>query len=290
MPLREKISGIRTALPAILKAKKYPLPWLLGAAGAGVLVLVLVAILVIVRWGGNGKDTTVVKGKPTTGPGKNRQADPLPSLVAAPPQALIPPGPAPPALGKEALRLVKNATAYLKVTQGNGTISEGSGFFALEPGLVFTNAHVLGMLSPSSLGPKDVEVVVHSGQKDEFQLCAQVLGVDRTTDLAILSVNHERQRWPTALAVDSTRDLTELQKVYVFGFPFGASLGKDITVGDSSISRMIKGPDGTVAQIQVNGGMNPGNSGGPVVDTRGVVVGVAVSILRGTQLNFAVPG
>jgi hypothetical protein len=78
--------------------------------------------------------------------------------------------------------------------------------------------------------------------------------------------------------------------VYVFGFPFGATLGPNITVSDSSISSLRKSPDGIVTQIQVNGGMNPGNSGGPLVDTRGVVVGVAVSIIRGTQINFAIPG
>jgi hypothetical protein len=42
--------------------------------------------------------------------------------------------------------------------------------------------------------------------------------------------------------------------------------------------------------VQVNGGMQPGNSGGPVVDNRGRVVGVAVSIIRNTQINFAIPG
>src|SRR5207237_165794 len=42
--------------------------------------------------------------------------------------------------------------------------------------------------------------------------------------------------------------------------------------------------------IQVNGGMHPGNSGGPVVDTRGDVVGVSVAIVKNTQINFAVPG
>ena len=44
------------------------------------------------------------------------------------------------------------------------------------------------------------------------------------------------------------------------------------------------------SQVQVNGGMNPGNSGGPVTDARGVVIGVSVSGIRGTQINFAIPG
>ena len=43
-------------------------------------------------------------------------------------------------------------------------------------------------------------------------------------------------------------------------------------------------------QVQVNGGIHPGNSGGPVVDSRGVVIGVSVAGIRGTTINFAVPG
>ena len=78
--------------------------------------------------------------------------------------------------------------------------------------------------------------------------------------------------------------------MYIFGFPFGSSLGKNITVSESSISSLRKDADGTVNQVQVNGGMEHGNSGGPVVDARGVVVGVAVSGYDGTQIKFAVPG
>ena len=46
----------------------------------------------------------------------------------------------------------------------------------------------------------------------------------------------------------------------------------------------------TWSQVQVNGGMHPGNSGGPVTDARGDVVGVSVAVIRGTQINFAIPG
>ncbi len=47
--------------------------------------------------------------------------------------------------------------------------------------------------------------------------------------------------------------------------------------------------NGFLKQVQVNGGMHPGNSGGPVTDARGAVVGVSVAIISGTQINFAVP-
>jgi hypothetical protein len=67
-------------------------------------------------------------------------------------------------------------------------------------------------------------------------------------------------------------------------------LGKNITVSTSAVSSLRKDADGLLEQVQVNGGMNPGNSGGPVVDAAGRVVGVAVAGIPGTQINFAVPG
>jgi S1-C subfamily serine protease len=74
-----------------------------------------------------------------------------------------------------------------------------------------------------------------------------------------------------------------LQQLFIFGFPFGESLGKEITASSTTISSIRNN------QIQVNGGMNPGNSGGPVVDVKGNVVGVAVAGIKDTNINFAIP-
>ena len=184
---------------------------------------------------------------------------------------------------------VKKATAFLRVTAFDGEKMTGSGFFAMEPGLVFTNAHVVDMLAPDSQAPKSIEIVLNSGEPDEKVLQGKIVGVDRDHDLAIVKASGGPSDWPAMLAVDLAANCTELQDVYVFGFPFGANLGKNIVFSKSSISSLRKDDAGQLREMQVNGGMNPGNSGGPVVDTRGVVVGVAVSIVRGTQINFAVP-
>ena len=55
------------------------------------------------------------------------------------------------------------------------------------------------------------------------------------------------------------------------------------------MSSLRKSANGRIHQVQVNGGMHPGNSGGPVIDGDGKVIGVAVSAIRATQINFAVP-
>jgi len=200
------------------------------------------------------------------------------------------PGPVPANMDPATVTRVKDSTVYLRVQLPNGSVAEGSGFLCVEPGIVMTNAHVLGMLQADATPPSRVDVVVHSGEVGELKAVASVLGVDRTNDLAVLRVAGNPARLPPPLAVDSAANLIETQKVYVFGFPLGAQLGKNITVSDSSVSALRRDEAGGLSQIQVNGGMHPGNSGGPVTDARGVVIGVSVAIIRGTQINFAIPG
>ncbi|MCI0459760.1 MAG: serine protease [Gemmataceae bacterium] len=200
-----------------------------------------------------------------------------------------PPGPAPAQIDPGVVRKVKRSTAYLRVTLHNGTMAEGSGFFGAEPNIVLTNAHVLGMLQADGRLPRAVEVIASSGEPDEVRMAGRVLGVDRDSDLAVLHVQGDRAPVPPPLTVGTAANLTELQKLFIFGFPFGAQLGKNITITESSVSSLRRAPDGSLHEVQVNGGMHPGNSGGPVTDTRGVVVGVAVSGIRGTQINFAIP-
>jgi hypothetical protein len=177
---------------------------------------------------------------------------------------------------------------YLRVTEARGSVAQGSGFFGIVNGIVLTNAHVLGMLDADGRRPQHIEVVVNSGERDEQRVPGQVLGVDRESDLAVLKVSMAQP--PTPLEVKSAMQLQETQPVYVFGFPLGKQLGKNITVSQSSISSLRKDEFGGINKVQVNGGMHPGNSGGPVVDANGDVVGVAVSGYVGTQINFAVPG
>jgi hypothetical protein len=195
--------------------------------------------------------------------------------------------PLPAQLAPAAVKDVKRATVLINVKTSDGEEASGSGFFALKQGLVITNAHVLGMLSRQSKQPKEVTVVVNSGQATETKLKGTVLGVDRVNDLGIVKV--EGTDLPAPLPIETKRELVETQKVYACGFPFGDQLGKDITISESSVTSLRTFDTGTLQQIQVGGGIHPGNSGGPLVNTEGRVIGVAVSAIRGTQLNFAIP-
>jgi S1-C subfamily serine protease len=184
------------------------------------------------------------------------------------------------------LRSLKDATVYVQVELPNGRVSQGSGFFALEPGLIFTNAHVVGMLEPDSRRPKKIEVTIRRGEAKSRTLDAELLGVDGDTDLAVLRVVGKDLPKPLKLA--STKALAETQDVFIFGFPFGKQLGKEITVSKTSISSLRK-DKGAIVKVQTNGGMHPGNSGGPVTDAEGKVIGVAVSGLADSQIHFAIP-
>jgi S1-C subfamily serine protease len=189
-------------------------------------------------------------------------------------------------LSEESLKKVKHATVYLRVKLANGSITQGTGWF-IEPGILITNAHVLGMLGEDSPKPRIVEAVIDSGEATSKALPAKFLGADPDADLALLSV--EGENLPEPLKLGATTGLGETQEVYIFGFPYGKDLGKNITVGKSSITSLRKDNGGLLKEIQVNGGMHPGNSGGPVTNDRGEVIGVAVRAVQGTLLNFAIP-
>jgi S1-C subfamily serine protease len=191
-------------------------------------------------------------------------------------------------LPRAVLERVKAATVYFRVTMPSGAVAQGSGFFGIEKGLVLTNAHVLGMLEPSSRLPRKIDIVLNSGTKKERKLSGRVLGVDRMTDLALLRVDGDDL--PAPLRVKSARQLNETERVFVVGFPLGVDLGKNVSFRKSSVSALRQDEFGTLKKVQLEGGMDPGNSGGPVVDARGNVVGVAVSKIVATQINFAVPG
>lgn len=198
-------------------------------------------------------------------------------------------------LTPEVLERLKRATVMLQVTVADGKSGSGSGFFAQDPSgpglahVIFTNAHVLGMKGGEAARPQRVEVVLHSGRPDEQTLPGTILAVDGDADLAVVQVSGAGAKpLPAPLPLRPASALFETQPVYIVGFPFGNMIGKEVTVSPSSVSSLRK-DDGRLTRIQLNGGMHPGNSGGPVVDADGNVIGVAVSGIRNTQIDFAIP-
>jgi serine/threonine protein kinase len=191
-------------------------------------------------------------------------------------------------LPADVLKKVEPSTLYIKVTGNDDSQWTGSGFLAFQPGIVLTNAHVVLMLEPGTEKPKKVTVIVHSGTPQEKQLDAEILGVDRYADLAILKV--DPTGLPDPLKVESSTKLRRTQVVYVCGFPRGESLSKNVTIMPAQVTNVSLDPRGLAKEVQLQTNAQQGHSGGPVIDREGRVVGVLVRGIERTQINFAVPG
>ncbi len=161
--------------------------------------------------------------------------------------------------------------------QNGHEVGIGSGFIVSPDGYIVTNAHVVD-------GADQVEVVL----KDRRAFTARVVGSDERSDIALLKVDAENL--PTVEFGDSDR-LEVGQWVFAIGAPFG--FDQTATQGIvSALSRSL--PDGTyVPFIQTDVAVNPGNSGGPLFDLDGKVVGVNSQIFSRSGgymgLSFAIP-
>ncbi len=140
--------------------------------------------------------------------------------------------------------------------------SSGSGFFINENGTIVTNFHVIDYCN---------QVNVHyKGDIIELTLIAQ----DRVNDLAILKSNII----PDDFFTISNEDASLLDEIYVAGFPFGKSLSSSVKVTKGVVSS-LSGLGDNFGEIQIDAALQTGNSGGPIVDNYGNVIGVAVSKL-----------
>ncbi|MBW3595982.1 MAG: serine protease [Planctomycetes bacterium] len=177
----------------------------------------------------------------------------------------------------------KRATAL--VIQKSGRVF-GSAFCIDEAGLFVTNAHVVG-------GREDEEttLVINSGQRDEKLIRARVLRIDAERDLALLQA-HDPEGL-TSLALGKDDDLFETKRVAAFGYPFGIALagrGKhpSISVNVGRITALRREED-VLQRIQFDAQVNPGNSGGPLLDEEGNVLGVVESGIVKSGVYMAIP-
>jgi regulation of enolase protein 1 (concanavalin A-like superfamily) len=133
---------------------------------------------------------------------------------------------------------------------------------------------------------------LRSGTRSERILPAEVVASSLDSDLAILRVADVADL-PTPIDVARETELVETMPVYVFGFPFGKGLAMGrgrptVVVGKGSVSSIRRDVDGRLVAVLIDGALNPGNSGGPVVDTQGRLVGVAVAAVRGANIGIAI--
>jgi S1-C subfamily serine protease len=269
---------------------------ILSVVGGGVLFLAAVIVAILVVRKASREDEPIANAAPpaqTTPPAVMgpRPANPPPTKKEPEPLAARP--------TDDVVQKVKRATVRVRVLFRNGRAGSGTGFVEESTNKVLTNAHVLGLIAEKGerkLGPpRAIELVVNSGEPGQYSLGGELIASDPDSDLALLRPYllepGARHLVPRGLVVPRSANLNLLDRVLVFGYPFGEQLGTEITVSETSVSSLRKDmATGRLSMVQVRGGMNPGNSGGPVVDVKGNVVGVAVAGIQGTDINFAIPG
>ena len=139
-----------------------------------------------------------------------------------------------------------------------------------------------------------VTVVFRSGTKKEQSIAAEVLAADPELDLAVVKVSGVKDV-PRPIDCQHEPKLTETMPIYIVGFPLGNELAMSkgnpaITVGKGSVSSLRLDDEGRLAVVQIDGAINHGNSGGPIVDVQGRLVGIAVAFMKhGSSIGLAIP-
>lgn len=180
----------------------------------------------------------------------------------------------------DAVDKVKNAVVKIDVYKSvNGKFraaGSGSGFIFSSDGLIFTNSHVVH-------GAEKIMV----GLLNENEIEATLIGEDPDTDLAILKI------YTDGYSVAKLGDASHLQIgqfVIAIGNPYGYQ--HTVTVGVvSALGRTLRTQSGRLVDnvIQSDAALNPGNSGGPMINTDAEVIGVNTAMINGAQgLSFSV--
>jgi S1-C subfamily serine protease len=157
---------------------------------------------------------------------------------------------------------------------------QGSGFILTKDGLILTNNHVIGNAQR-----------VEASLSDKKKYKAKVLARDPNHDLALIKIEAPNL---TPVTLSDSRSLVVGQRVYAIGNPFG--LNGTMTRGIISAIRSVRSPNGAPIEdaIQTDAAVNPGNSGGPLLNSRGDVIGITTMIAsngadQSSGIGFAIP-
>jgi hypothetical protein len=181
------------------------------------------------------------------------------------------------------LRSCKVATALVDLESrgsGSAVCVSATGFFV-------TNNHVVKDVGLGAI----VRLVLHPGEDAQRVLHARVIKLAEEDDLALLKADAPPALAPLPMGTETR--LSETMTVTAFGYPFGRILASEGEYPAASVNlgtvTALRRKDGRLSLIQIDAAVNPGNSGGPLVDAGGNLLGIIVSGYQGTRVNFAIP-
>ena len=154
--------------------------------------------------------------------------------------------------------------------------SLGSGFIISRDGYILTNNHVIS---------ESEEIFVSLSDNEEYK--ASIVGKDDNTDIALIKIDSNRENFPVAVLGDSN-SLEIGDWVIAIGNPFG--FGHTLTQGIVSAKARVIGAGPYDNFIQTDAAINPGNSGWPLINMDGQVIGINTAIVSSGQgIGFAIP-
>lgn len=164
------------------------------------------------------------------------------------------------------------ALAVIRAAPGAVRTQFGTGFYVSSKGAILTNEHVVKGCT---------QIAVR--QDDGSFKNATMLRSDGTTDLALIETAGPA---PAVASFRSPGDLREGEEIVVYGYPFGGQVSPSGTVTSEIVSSLY-GLAGTPHQVQISAPIQTGNSGGPLLDRNGEVVGIVVSKLNALAMARA---
>ncbi len=185
---------------------------------------------------------------------------------------------------------VRPSVVHIEISAGNGfRVGTGAGWVYDNQGHLITNAHVVR-------GAKRINIQFADGRISK----ASVVGIDNFTDIAVLKVSDIQGLFPASRATGLTPRQGE--RVFAFGSPFGFkfSMSEGIISGLGRDPATAIGNAGFTNFIQTDAAVNPGNSGGPIVNVQSQVIAMSVAIATGRDnqgsnegqsagIGFAIP-
>ncbi len=155
--------------------------------------------------------------------------------------------------------------------------SQGTGFLVNSEGYVITNFHVIE-------GAEEIKIL---GIKGDYStsFVAKVIAIDRQCDLALLKVESKLITFDNPpYSVISSKNTKQAEKTFTLGYPIKDIMGIEIKITDGIINS-LSGYKGSVSEFQISAGVQPGNSGSPLFNNNGEIIGVVSAKIQSEGID-----